>query len=149
MSTFESPDRRTRRSVLAGLLTVPFTGLANGCAPIGANEDETPDARIAIVYRGPAGCAGCSETLAERLSQSPVGMDVAFIGPHEELPLKASALSGVALYAQPGGETIFAPLSRASLPGFIRGVVTSLPPAVATSASAWVHILQAARDSAF
>lgn len=66
-------------------------------------RDETPDARIALVYRGPAGCAGCSETLAERLSQSPLDMDVAFIGPHEEFPLKSSALSGVALYAQPGG----------------------------------------------
>lgn len=122
MSTFESPAGLTRRSALAGLLTVPFAGLANGCAPISRNDDETPDARIALVYRGPAGCAGCSETLAERLSQSPLGMDVAFIGPHEEFPLKSSALSGVALYAQPGGGDDIRAAAQSFPADFIRGV---------------------------
>ena len=115
MSTFESPAGWTRRSVLGGLLTVPVAGLVNGCAPTSTNEHGGSDGRIALVYRGPAGCAGCSETLAERLSQSPLGMDVAFIGPHEEFPLESSALSGVALYAQPGGGDNIRPLPRVFL----------------------------------
>lgn len=122
MSTFESPARCTRRSVLAGLLTLPFGALANGCAPISTNEDETADVRMALVYRGSAGCAGCSETLAERLSQAPLGMDVAFIGPNEEFSLSASSLSGVALYAQPGGGDDIRAAAQSFPADFIRGV---------------------------
>lgn len=103
-------------------MTVPLAGLVNGCAPTNTKEHGTPDARLALVYRGPAGCDGCSETLAERLSRSPLGMDVAFIGPHEEIPLEASALSGAALYAQPGGGDDIRAAVQSFPPGFLRGV---------------------------
>lgn len=122
MSTCEPSVGQTRRTVLAGLMAVPLAGLVNGCSPISTNDHETPAARIALVYRGPAGCAGCSETLAERLSQSPLDMDIAFIGPHETIPLKASALSGAALYAQPGGGDDIRAAAESFPSGFLRGV---------------------------
>ena len=122
MTAFESPSAWTRRSVLAGLLTAPFVGLVNGCAPISTKDSETSGARKALVYRGPAGCEGCAETLAERLSQSPLGMDVAFIGPDEKIPLEASALSEVALYAQPGGGDDISAAAQSFPSDFIRGV---------------------------
>ena len=49
-------------------------------------------------------------------------MDVAFIGPHEEFPLKSSALSGVALYAQPGGGDDIRAAAQSFPADFIRGV---------------------------
>ena len=122
MTAFESPSAWTRRSVLAGMLTVSLAGLLYGCAPFSAEEGETPSARKALVYRGPAGCEGCAETLAERLSQTPLGMDVAFIGPDEKIPLEASALAGVALYAQPGGGDDISAAAQSFPSDFIRGV---------------------------
>ncbi|WP_311199698.1 BPL-N domain-containing protein [Brachybacterium sp. p3-SID1565] len=122
MSTFASPAGWTRRSVLGGLLTVPVAGLVNGCAPTSTNEHGGSDGRIALVYRGPAGCAGCSEILAERLSRPPLGLDVAFIGPHEQVPLEASALSGATLYAQPGGGDDISGAAQSFPSDFIRGL---------------------------
>lgn len=93
----------TRRSLLRGLAAVPLAGAVTACARQDRDEQGLSEQVTALVYRGPASCAGCSETLANRLSESPLDMDVAFIGPNEELPLEAGALAGADLYAQPGG----------------------------------------------
>lgn len=122
MSTFEPLAGWSRRSVLTGLLAVPFVGLANGCAPGGTNERESSDARTALVYRGPAGCEGCSETLAERLSQSPLELRVEFIGPEEKTPLTVSALAEAALYVQPGGGDDIAAAAQSFPSDFARGL---------------------------
>jgi len=58
---------------------------------------------LALVYRGPAGCPGCSEAVAELLHSSQWHFDVQYIGPNERLMLSAAALRAATLYAQPGG----------------------------------------------
>lgn len=65
---------------------------------------EHPVARpLALVYRGPAACPGCSEAVAELLHSSKWRFDVHYVGPNERLLLSASTLQGATLYAQPGG----------------------------------------------
>lgn len=107
-----------------------------------------PERLTALVYRGPASCAGCAETLAERLSSSPPDMNVAFIGPNEELPLEASSLSGADLYAR-AAETMSWPPPNTFLHHSSARSTTSSPTAVATSACAWAPTSREAMASAF
>lgn len=58
---------------------------------------------VALVYRGPAGCQGCSEAVATLLQDSQWGFQVYYIGPHERLHLSDETLKAATLYAQPGG----------------------------------------------
>lgn len=58
---------------------------------------------LALVYRGPASLPGCPEAVANLLRQSQWDLDVRFVGPKEDIPLKAKTLAGAVLYAQPGG----------------------------------------------
>src|SRR2546422_38461 len=44
---------------------------------------------LALVYRGPGGCPGCSEAVAELLHSSHWRFDVQYVGPHEQLKLSA------------------------------------------------------------
>lgn len=55
---------------------------------------------IALIYRGPASCNGCSETIADRLRSK---YQVVYVGPREKLDVTASTLSTAQLYVQPGG----------------------------------------------
>lgn len=64
-------------------------------------ESEKP---IALVYRGPAGCKGCSEPVAKMLRTSPQEFLVKYVGPKEKLPLEPSSFKNVVLYVQPGGK---------------------------------------------
>ncbi|ASK65887.1 biotin--protein ligase [Brachybacterium avium] len=98
MDRHRSTSPRGRRAVLTAALLAPLA-LAAACSSPGA-ERSVPRA---LVYRGPAGCPGCAETLAERLGAAPLGMDIMYIGPEEELPLTAESLRGADLFAQPGG----------------------------------------------
>ena len=81
-----------------------------------SNEDITPQSvyatdrterigrhPLALVYRGPAGCEGCSEAVARLLQSSQWGFDVKYVGPKEPLKLGAAILKSAVLYAQPGG----------------------------------------------
>jgi len=68
------------------------------------NARERPVTRpLALVYRGPAGCPGCSEAVAELLHSSQWRFDVQYVGPNERLKLSAATLQDATLYAQPGG----------------------------------------------
>ncbi|HEY3992277.1 MAG TPA: BPL-N domain-containing protein [Ktedonobacteraceae bacterium] len=58
---------------------------------------------LALVYRGPAGCPGCSEAVAELLQSSHWRFRVQYVGPGEYLKLTPETLQDAALYAQPGG----------------------------------------------
>lgn len=58
---------------------------------------------LALVYRGPAALPGCPEAVADLLRGSRWGFDVRFVGPKEELDLRADTLADAVLYAQPGG----------------------------------------------
>lgn len=57
----------------------------------------------AMVYRGPAACQGCPESVAALLRSSPSNFDVVFAGPNENIDITESSLKGIDLYAQPGG----------------------------------------------
>jgi glutamine amidotransferase-like uncharacterized protein len=57
------------------------------------------------VYRGPAGCPGCSEAVAALLQSSQWGFDVKYVGPNEVLSISDGLkLPNVKLYAQPGDD---------------------------------------------
>lgn len=60
---------------------------------------------IALVYRGPASCPGCSEAAAQLLRSTKYRFRVSYIGPQERRKFTRSAFSGVALYVQPGGDS--------------------------------------------
>jgi glutamine amidotransferase-like uncharacterized protein len=59
---------------------------------------------LALVYRGTAACAGCSEAVAELLQNSRWKFHVRYIGPNEQLKFSATTLQAATLYAQPGGD---------------------------------------------
>jgi glutamine amidotransferase-like uncharacterized protein len=58
---------------------------------------------VALVYRGPAACDGCPETIAQRLRESGHKFRVIYVGPAEKLKITPAVLAGAALYVQPGG----------------------------------------------
>lgn len=58
---------------------------------------------LALVYRGPGGCRGCSEAVVALLQSSRWNFDIQYVGPKEKLKLSAQTLSRAVLYAQPGG----------------------------------------------
>jgi glutamine amidotransferase-like uncharacterized protein len=58
--------------------------------------------RVAI-YRGPAACEDCSETVERALAAISGKYAVEFIGPNEDLDISAAALEGIELYVQPAG----------------------------------------------
>lgn len=58
---------------------------------------------MALVYRGPASCPGCSAAVAALIRRSPRDFSVRFVGPNKTLKLTAENLRGATLYAQPGG----------------------------------------------
>jgi glutamine amidotransferase-like uncharacterized protein len=55
------------------------------------------------VYRGPAGCDGCSEAVGAVLQSSRWAFDVKYVGPSEALKISPATLATATLYAQPGG----------------------------------------------
>lgn len=57
----------------------------------------------ALIYRGPAACEDCPESIASRLKSSASHFEVKFAGPNEDIDITAEALKDVQLYVQPGG----------------------------------------------
>jgi len=91
-------------SCAAGTTTPRSTPTAGSPAAAGGNPAAGGPVRPrALVYRGPAGCPGCSEALYALIGQSALHFDVSYVGPDEATKLTAANLRGVALYAQPGG----------------------------------------------
>lgn len=60
---------------------------------------------LALVYRGPASCQGCSEAAARLVKSARQKFRVAYVGPKERRKLTTSTLRKAALYVQPGGDT--------------------------------------------
>ncbi|WP_188306867.1 BPL-N domain-containing protein [Streptomyces sp. CBMA123] len=106
--------RAGRGAAALALAAVVLTASACGAPGSGASADTAaaagrtgqaapdPDGRpLALVYRGPAACQGCPEAAHDMLEQD--GFAVRYIGPEEQDRFGPDALSGVALYVQPGG----------------------------------------------
>ncbi|WP_224277765.1 hypothetical protein [Streptomyces sp. LS1784] len=70
----------------------------SGDVPPPGRDDGQP---LALVYRGPAACEGCPEAAEGLLERA--GFAVRFVGPGEQVRFGPAALTGVALYVQPGG----------------------------------------------
>jgi glutamine amidotransferase-like uncharacterized protein len=68
--------------------------------------DPTSKNPVALVYRGSAGCSGCSEAIGALLKNDPTyNFSVIYVGPDEELSIQEGLkLKNVVLYAQPGGD---------------------------------------------
>ncbi|MET0187580.1 MAG: BPL-N domain-containing protein [Pseudonocardia sediminis] len=65
------------------------------------------DGPLALIYRGESVTSeGSPETLEALLRESPLKFRTAFVGPGEDTDLSESALSGAAVYVQPGGGTV-------------------------------------------
>jgi len=72
--------------------------------PSGTKKPGAGTRPLALVYRGPAGCDGCSEAAAALLASSKWNFDVEYVGPNEKLQLSAEVLKTATVYAQPGGD---------------------------------------------
>lgn len=55
------------------------------------------------VYRGPASCEGCSETVKSALQKLGPQYHVDFVGPHERIDISDTSLGHYDIYVQPGG----------------------------------------------
>ncbi len=60
---------------------------------------------LALVYRGPAACSGCPESVAKLLRTSPQQFRVEYVGPNDG-PITAVNLARARVYAQPGGPSL-------------------------------------------
>ncbi|HEX5541359.1 MAG TPA: BPL-N domain-containing protein [Micromonospora sp.] len=93
--------RLSRRKLLIG------AGAAGAVGGLGwAGAYAFKDRPLALVYRGPASCSGCSESVANLLAGMPIGFRTEFCGPDEARQISAGALAGAVVYAQPGGGSI-------------------------------------------
>ncbi|MBW0103103.1 BPL-N domain-containing protein [Pseudonocardia sp. KRD291] len=89
-----------RRFLTIGALTVA-AGLVT--REVATAAEEGP---LALIYRGgPVTTEGSPETLESLLRASPLKFRTAFVGP-DDGELSESALSGAAVYVQPGGGTV-------------------------------------------
>ena len=98
-------------------------------SPAENQEVAAPQSKpLALVYRGPASCPGCSESAAAMLAGSRFHFRVAYIGPGEKLRFTSQAFVGVTMYVQPGGDTSVARADRllgASAQALIRNYVAA------------------------
>jgi hypothetical protein len=94
-----------RRAFITTTLAASAAAAATGIAVTTASSaDATGVTRPhALVYRGPASCDGCAESVAALLRTSPAKFTTEYCGPHETTQLTAANLARATLYAQPGG----------------------------------------------
>jgi len=95
----------SRRHLLTRIAPLGALGIVAACSPDGARDRHggATGRPLALVYRGPAGCRGCSEAVAALLESAPSPFRVEYCGPDERLSLTGATLSAAAVYAQPGG----------------------------------------------
>lgn len=86
-----------------GALTLAAASCARDSATPQAGSTTRPGRPLALIYRGPAGCTGCSEAVATLLTSGPTRFRTVFCGPGEAVALTPETLSSASLYAQPGG----------------------------------------------
>lgn len=82
------------------LLTYAAILLAGGLSAVNAVSAEITHVAI---YRGGAGCPGCSEMVRKSLEQSGLPLDIAYVGEKEKITLTDKNLAPFDVYIQPGG----------------------------------------------
>ncbi|MGW0176137.1 BPL-N domain-containing protein [Rhodococcus sp. NPDC003322] len=93
----------SRRRLLLGAVGVGAVGATAAVALPRWLEDDRP---VALVYRGPATCSGCAESVASLLESAPTPLRPVYAGPDENIDVTAESLAGAVVYAQPGGGTL-------------------------------------------
>ncbi|MEL4892846.1 hypothetical protein PQU63_20125 [Xanthomonas protegens] len=93
------------QAIAGGLRTIALALLAAGllslpAAPAGA---ATNAAQKVAVYRGAAGCRGCSEMVVDALRATGLPLTIVYVGEREPLHVTPATLRDVDLYIQPGG----------------------------------------------
>lgn len=68
---------------------------------------QTVSSPKALVYRGPATCEGCPESVADLLQHSPWNFSVTFAGPDENIDVTEQSLKDVQVFAFPGGPGMY------------------------------------------
>lgn len=77
--------------------------LASVSALLGLADLDEPDRIRIAIYRGPAACEGCAETIKDAIERlGPVYL-VDFLGPAESLDVSSANLQRYDAYVQPGG----------------------------------------------
>lgn len=74
-------------------------------APASTHAKTKKPRPLALVYRGPVSCKGCSEAVVRLLKSAKQNFRVAYVGPKERRKLTAANLRKAALYVQLGGDT--------------------------------------------
>lgn len=92
-----------RRRVLIAAGVAGATAAAGWASVAVSSPRERP---LALVYRGPASCSGCSEAVATLLRNTPTGFRTAYCGPHGELEMSPRTLAKATVYAQPGAGNV-------------------------------------------
>ncbi|TGT72385.1 hypothetical protein EN804_36505, partial [Mesorhizobium sp. M8A.F.Ca.ET.161.01.1.1] len=70
---------------------------------LGLAVQASADAPVIAVYRGDAGCPGCSEAVEQAIHRSRPDYHVVFVGPGEAVDVDSLATSRYRAYVQPGG----------------------------------------------
>jgi hypothetical protein len=82
-------------------LTVAFA-FAIFTAPTLANAATSKSYNVAV-YRGQAGCPGCSEMVVKSLIGTGLPLHISYVGEKEKLKLNEQTLKKFDIYIQPGG----------------------------------------------
>jgi hypothetical protein len=85
-----------RRGLLRAAVPVGLVAAAASCGRGAPPQAADPGGGIALVYRGPASCDGCSEAVAALLSLAVPGLQVAYCGPGERTALSWTVMRGYA-----------------------------------------------------
>ncbi|ANR77884.1 hypothetical protein BBB57_06165 [Kosakonia sacchari] len=97
----KSGVRPYRRYLNIFMLTAVLALFTTGYTPPAHSADNKP-LNIAV-YRGEAGCEGCSEMVVKSLFNTGLKLAISYIGENEKLKLNRQNLKKFDLYIQPGG----------------------------------------------
>ena len=97
----KSDKFRSRNALSAFVFTSLF--MASSVAYSSATYNAVTKPVNIAVYRGEAGCEGCSEMVVKSLIKTGLNLSVSYIGENEKLKLNSSNLNKFDLYIQPGG----------------------------------------------
>ncbi|HIG8793801.1 BPL-N domain-containing protein [Raoultella terrigena] len=97
MSYFFQRTKSKKSEMLA--VAISF---AISTVPALANASTAESYNIAV-YRGQAGCSGCSEMVVKSLVKTGLPLRISYVGEKERLKLNAQTLKKFDLYIQPGG----------------------------------------------
>jgi glutamine amidotransferase-like uncharacterized protein len=92
-----------RRLLSMRLLTATMAALSAATAAFAAPTKDSSSRPKALVYRGPAACDGCPESVGHLLETSASKFEIIYVGPKEKNDITKETLSNADVFAQPGG----------------------------------------------